>query len=226
MEAFKKENQKVAVFEFSDVGEMWSSWKKKRFDVLFCDIEMPGMNGIEFGRFLLAQNCHPCLVYISAHEEHVFDAFAARPLRFLRKDHIEQELTETVQAILKYISENKKKSIVIDDKKAIHSIKTDDILYVECLAKVQRIVMVSSVIEVRLTLSELKEKMEPLGFLQPHKGYLVNYQAILQIEDHNIQLKNGLQIPLSKYRRGEIKQQFLRLMTENLNVFPNIPEGK
>lgn len=219
-DAFLAEEVSIEITLFEQTEQLWIAWKKSPFDVLFLDIEMPGMDGIEFGRFLQAQNLYPCILYVSGREDRVYDAFSAAPLRFLRKNYLEEELGEAVQAILHHLSRNQQRQLVLQDKGSIITIRVNDILYVECLAKKQYIATVSRLYEVKYTLAKLGEKLENCGFLQPHKGYMVNFRFISEIESTSIRLKNGTSIPLSRHRRNEVKQQYLRLVSDHLSILP------
>lgn len=56
-----------------------------RYDVLFADISMPGINGIELGVTFRNQLSNTILIFISTREDLVFDTFQAQPFRFIRK---------------------------------------------------------------------------------------------------------------------------------------------
>lgn len=175
-------------------------------------------DGIELGHLLRSKAGSSCLIYISNREERVFETFSVTPLCFIRKSRFAEEIGEVILAILKWREQNKSHQLVLLSQGKLFTVPVNDILYVECWAKVQNVVTVFGDHEIRKTLHELEEQLKGFGFLQPHKEYLVNYRFISRIESSELFLKNGTALPISKYRHRERKQEFLRLVTQNFTL--------
>lgn len=129
-------------------------------------------------------------------------------------------------AVLQYLKQRDRQHLVLNGRNGIISISVEDILYIKCFAKVQQIVTASQSYEIRYTRSELEERLRDLGFLRPHKGYLVNYRCVECIESERLYLRNGQSIPISKHRLGQIKQKYLCLITRDLDIHITSPTGK
>lgn len=203
---------------FSSSSEFWQAQLCCSFDMVFLDIDMPEIDGISLGKKLQKSAPDTTILFLSGHEEKVFETFAVSPLRFIRKSHFFDEIEEAVSAFLSLQKKAVKQSLVVSAQGSLISVPVDEILYVECWAKIQNIVTVSRNIEIRSTLKELNSKLDGLGFLQPHKGYLVNYRYISSIREGELVLKNNSRIPISKYRYKDLKKEYLRMVTQSLNV--------
>lgn len=77
--------------------------------------------------------------------------------------------------------------------------------------KHQKIYMVDeeTPLEIRYTIKELENILDEKGFLRVHKGFLVNISYIYRIDDDNVILKNGVKIPVSKRKVGEVRKEYL-----------------
>lgn len=218
-EAFRHSGAEAGVSPFSSAGALRERISQEPFDVYFLDIDMPEMDGVEFGASVRAVDPDACIIFLSNREERVFDTFRVSPLRFIRKSNFPQEIDETARAVLAQKEAQGKKRLVVSSRGRILSFPTDDIIYVECFNKVQNIVTRTQTVEVRTTLKELNGQLLPQGFLCPHKGYLVNYRFILSIDASGIALQNGAVIPVSKYKITETKRLFMQLVAAEPVVY-------
>ena len=212
--AFARRDMDVRLHPFTRVGALTEQMQKKPFDVLFLDIDMPDMDGVDLGIHLRSLNQDACIVFISNREDRVYETFQISPLRFIRKSRFPEEIDDAIRAIEDWRDKLKGKPLTVSSSGVCEVISVNDILYVECLNKVQNIVTVNRTIPVRYTMSFLEEQLPE--FLKPHKGYLVNYRFIDYIKTEAIVLKNGVSIPISRHRVTELKQAYLRLFSQAL----------
>lgn len=211
---FSKYKCSFNIDSYSSVNELREKTEEKRYLVFFLDIDMPEMDGITFAQHLREKDNDACIIYISNKEERVFDTFKVRPMDFIRKSCFHEEIASAVKDINQWIENIKKAHLVVETQGRLTSVLVYNILYVECISKTQNIVLGNTTITVKYTLSYLEDKLRGYGFLKPHKGFLVNYKFIERIEKNCVYMTNGERIPLSKYRHAEIKQSFLRLISE------------
>lgn len=224
--AFERKGVQVQLLSLGSADALFSAMEGAPLDALFLDIDLGRADGIAIGRRLREQGNAPALIYVSSHAERVFESFASAPLRFIQKDRFSLEVDDAAGAILQYLKQRDRQHLVLNGRNGIISISVDDILYIECFAKVQQIATAHQSYEIKCTLSELEERLRDLGFLRPHKGYLVNYRCVECIESERICLRNGRSIPVSKHKLGQIKQQYLCLITRDLDIYIPSPTGK
>ena len=209
--SFSNRNMSVSVQSFSDIGQL--KQEATIYNVFFLDIDLPEMDGVDFGAFLRKQSSEVCIVFISSQEERVYDSFKVNPLRFIRKTCFNDEIDEVVEAIAGWWEKRRNHILVIPSHGHLTTVLIDDILYVECFNKKQCVVTKTQSISFRGTMNDLEEKLLGQGFLRPHIGYLVNYKYINSISSAKISLHNGVFIPVSKHKVKEIKQIFIRLIS-------------
>ncbi|KIR01505.1 two-component response regulator [Lachnospiraceae bacterium TWA4] len=103
----------------------------QNLDVLFLDIDMPMVSGLEVARTLRENGSEVILIFISAHEQYVFESIEYQPFRYIRKERIEVEVFHALKAAYRKVINLQSKYIVlkIDDCDMI--IKMDEIMYFE-----------------------------------------------------------------------------------------------
>lgn len=182
-----------------------------RYDLLFLDISMPNMNGIELGRQLRRIADDVLIVFVSSHEELVFESFQVTPFRFIRKGHFYQDLEECVPAIIAEL-EKRQTELQINNGKEVYRIAPYKILYIESSDKIQKLFTLQGTVEIRYRLKELEALLSEYGFIRVHKGYLVNARFIASVNKHEVLLNTGESIPMSKYRVEQVMEELERVI--------------
>lgn len=103
-------------------------WQKdNQADVYFLDIEMPQMDGIDLAAFLKKQQAAE-FIFVSAYEHYVWNAMQVKPIAFVRKNRLEQDLEQALQAVLREIAEKKRTILLMEGKKPV-TLRLQDIVY-------------------------------------------------------------------------------------------------
>jgi DNA-binding LytR/AlgR family response regulator len=212
------ENQQVHItFDSFSSGEKFLSMfdQHYHFDLIFLDIEMPGMDGISICRRIREVAPDTLVVFISNKEELVFQTFEVQPFRFIRKSEYDKQLPFLVQAIIGQLNAQNSQMIRIHEPSSgdIFSFDVKKVLYVEAQRKNCRIVTTTNELIIQCKLMELEEKLSEFFFIKPHRSYLVNCQYIFYVGKNSLQLTNKEEIPISRGKVEEIKQLFLDYTT-------------
>ncbi|MBN8210187.1 response regulator transcription factor [Bacillus sp. NTK071] len=158
-------------------------------DVVFLDVEMPRMNGMEAAKALIELKKPPLIVFATAYPEFAAEAFRYEAVDYLLKPYDEEQLKQTVQRLERMVhplhkgdqEPLKKSKLSIEIEGDIHYLDPSDILYVFRDDKVSRIITRSSAYEVKTTLKELESRLSPHSFFRIHKGYVVNLQYVTRL---------------------------------------------
>ncbi len=159
-------------------------------DVLFLDIHMPGMNGIEVAETIRKANPlkQPLIVFTTAYDHYAVQAFELQATDYLLKPFDQERFSETMQRVRRALhnpkSEPKQKldKLVISTDEKMVVLNPLDIGYVERIDRTLKIyTLKNDVVKTKMTLKELEEKLESYPFYRPHRSYLVNLDAIEEI---------------------------------------------
>lgn len=183
-------------------------------DVLFLDIDMPHMNGLDLAFSLKAYTEKPYLIFVSSVESLVYQSFKVNPFWFIRKRFCETELEEVIHALLADMQMHLSDTISINCSHSLYKIYPKKICYIECQNKTLHIHYAENpqILSIPYTLSAIEKQLTPYGFLRVHKGFLVNYHYIFTLNRQSIILDNGDTIPISKYRLQEVRRAYGRLL--------------
>lgn len=204
---FKKRNQSVEILEFSSAEELMKN--DSQLYIIFLDIEMPGLSGIEVKNMLNKTQPKAAIIYITNYSSYMSDAFGRNVYCFLEKPLKYQTFNSSVKKVIKDLTVQGD-SMIINDKKILLS----QIMYIKGEDKYVRFVIYGKAPEiVRGTMNEWEEKLEEKGFFRTHRSYIVNFLWVYSTE-HKLTLKNKEIIPVSKKIKKVLKDKYHAFLNE------------
>lgn len=177
------------------------------FDVIFLDLDMPQINGLDAAEKIGEQNKVSEIVFVTNHDELVYKAFRFKALGFVRKKFIEEEVDEIIELVIKHIN-LKNEYILISDSGVEKKININDISYLQSDGHYVDIFTINGKEVVRRTLNDIEDEYAVYGFIRLHARYLVNYRFIHSIEKNTVVLTNQKQLPLSRSKVKDAKDSF------------------
>ncbi len=151
----------------------------------------------------------PFIIFVTSHDELVFDALKSFPYSFIRKNMIDIDLSECVSRINSYFKQIHQTIILHSERKDIPII-IDEIVYLEKIKNYVIYHTYNQDYKVRSDMNTEFEKISSYSFVRPHIGYAVNNKAIQYIAVDCVLLKNDITIPMNKKYREEIKKKYFK----------------
>lgn len=190
-----------------------------RFDALFLDIDMPELDGIRLGTLYRAQLADTILIYVSNREDLVFDAFAAKPFRFIRKRRFMEKLPGVLHDMLLERKEREGRKIFFPCG-ANNGVMLwpERISYVEAVRKKQMIHCENKTYEVSSSFQKIMEQLDPHGFVRTHKSFLVNCRFIRTIVRSDLVLDDGEIVPISRSYFKLVQDSFRKWASSMSNM--------
>ena len=174
---------------------------QKPVDVLFLDIEMPGMTGIELTKNL--KNRNPFIIFTTAKPDYAVDAFELNVIDYLVKPIEPARFLKAVDRLREAGESNKeqvqvrdKDFVFIKDNGVLKRVSANDIQYLEAMGDYVKIFTPQKFHIVHSTLKSIEEKLPPLKFMRIHRSYIVALNKIDFIEEGVINI-NGAAIPVA-----------------------------
>ncbi|WP_078547741.1 LytR/AlgR family response regulator transcription factor [Litchfieldia alkalitelluris] len=154
-------------------------------DVVFLDIEMPKMNGMETASSLKELKKTPLLVFATAYPNFAVEAFRYEAVDYLVKPFDETRLAETVIRLKKLLEPQTKNEITpsinklaIEGDEEITYINPSQIMYLYRDDRFTRIVLDDQEFTTKVALKEFESRLKDFSFFRIHKSYLVNLQYV------------------------------------------------
>lgn len=190
--------------------ELNSLLKKEPVDLLFLDIEMPYLTGIEFLKQLPAP---PRVIFTTAYEKYALQGFELEVLDYLMKpisfDRFLRAANKAFDYFHQQLSTNDAGDyIFVKADSKLEKIAFADILFIEALENYVAVYTREKKIITHLTLKMLQEKLPAHAFIQPHKSYLIAIDKIDSIEG-NMLHAGQYTVPISKYQKEDIMEKIV-----------------
>ena len=193
-----------------------------RFDALFLDVRMPGMDGVELARVLARFAEPPALVFVSAHETAAVQAFELHALDYLMKPVSRQRVEEALARIAAErpapapagpATEEADDVVPVDAPRGgTRLLPRSSILYGQAYGDYVRIVADPGRFLMRSTLSELERRWEPFGFVRVHRGYIANLRRAVELHPllngtATLRFADGHGVPISRRQVTELRRR-------------------
>lgn len=179
--------------------------QKQKVDILFLDIDMPGLNGIEFRKNALEI---PVCIFITAHPEHAVESFQIETLDFIVKPLKLDRFTQSMKRIEEFMEIKLKASlfeasiggdtIYIKEGHEQTKVKLHEILYLEALKDYTLVVTERKRHCVLSSIGNLLKESHFQSFIRIHRSFAVQKQFIQKMNSNEIILNNNISIPVGR----------------------------
>lgn len=198
------------LFLFHTATELLENENTPTLDLLFLDIELPDMSGIEFMRRFNHIFRHTKVVFLTSHLEYLIEGYEVNIYRYLKKPIQQEKLIE--------LFESMEQNRVLDRKINIRqrgqdiSIRIGDIVYAEVNNNYIQIITKQTTWRSYMRLKNLKSMLPEEHFYQPHQSFIINLNYIRDInkKEGSLFMLNGSRIDIPSRNR----KQFDRFYTQ------------
>lgn len=187
------------------------------FDIVFLDICMPELNGIEAGRMIreILDVVRLDIVFVSSDSDYAIQLFDVQPIGFLIKPLENRDVCDILSKIV--YKRNKTRHVIeVPVEDGIATFDSQDIVLFEATNKKIRIVINNGEEhEFRESIKNLEKTLENAGFFRPHNAFLVNCEYVKTWENSRLILNNNTEVPVAQTRRTEVKKVRCDYLNEN-----------
>lgn len=205
------QNIEYEIFTSGDDLIHYMEQESTSFNIFLMDIEMPGRNGIETSAYVRAHDKNALIIFITDHKEYVYEVFEVLPFRFLIKPVTQEALNGVMKKAFEHFNLTNQVFFFKQNKKQLQ-VDFNEIIYFEGNLRKVRLVTSEEEYDFYGKISDVVKQLDGNLFLQIHTSYIVNMSQIRKISDSAVVLKSGVNLPISKKYREEVRQKHIQYM--------------
>lgn len=209
--AFEDINCPTEMFITDNSFELLEHLKSNDVDVLFLDIDMPSLSGMDIAQSLMDNEIKTLLIFVTSHDALVYQSFKYHPFGFIRKSHFDEEIRTVVKSLVVEL-QKKNEYFTFKTNEGFFKVLFSDILYLESESNYINLHCADKQYRFRSTITSLEKEFASKGFIRTHKGFLVNQQHIFAIKGDDLELNNKELLPIGRTNRESVKKAILRCM--------------
>jgi DNA-binding LytR/AlgR family response regulator len=176
-------------------------------DLLFLDIEMPGISGFEL---LDRLQKAPQVILTTSKTEYAFDAFQYHVVDYLRKPFTYERFLQSVQKLrlapreADSAPDTERIFIKVDGR--LQKLERDEILYIESMGDYVRFITPEKKYITHNTIKNIEARVQGMNFMKVHRSYIVNLSSVDDLRDGELVVR-GITIPVSKTHRTRVRER-------------------
>jgi len=198
------------------------------FDVVFLDISMPAMDGMELASLLTRMTDPPVVVFVTAFEEHAASAYGIGAVDYLLKPVGRERMRAALERVRRFLAADAGAAPAragVDALAAVpvelagrtRFVRRDDVRFAEAHGDYVRLNTPSGTHLVRIPISRLEQHWRPAGFVRVHRSYLLAVAAVRELRSD---ITGGLlahtdvgDVPVSRRHARELRERLLEAAT-------------
>lgn len=177
----------------------FSSCHSDYFDILFLDVLMGGINGIDTAEKLRSAYSDVYIIFVTSSKEHALDSYSVNAYGYILKPFSKASIEDKLLELYEKIEVSKKNIIYVKNNQDIYSISLDQVIYFESnLRKITAHMKNGEKISFYNKMSNLEEEIKNSIFLRCHRSFLVNLMYVKNIVSTDLVTTTNERLPISK----------------------------
>jgi len=194
---------------YSNAIEASIVMQKRDIDLVFLDVEMPEMTGLEF---LQSFKDIPQVIMVTSEKKYAFEAFKFDVTDFIAKPVDKGRFKQAVERAMFYeenlIKDQKEEGIFIKSDSVMVKLMPSEILFIEALGDYVKVITPEKKHVVHSTMKAFMAKLTD-DFIRIHKSYIINFNKIQKLEENTVKIAT-YELPVSRTNKKELKEKIER----------------
>ncbi|MDE6601663.1 MAG: LytTR family DNA-binding domain-containing protein [Lachnospiraceae bacterium] len=205
--------QEVSIQEFPSAESFLFVWEETNdFDILFVDIQMREMNGVEMARKVRERDRETAIVFTTGVTDYIGTGYDVEALHYLLKPIRMEKIGQCMDKVMR--SRRREAYVIVHGKEETVRVSVGSISYVEarghgCVMETYTRADDCRQTEITESISEMEQRLQTYGFIRCHRSYLCRIEGICRIGRTDITLDSGSVIPVSRRMYADINRAFI-----------------
>lgn len=205
----KEENFQIEVSEFLN-GLMLIADYKPVYDIIFLDVEMPHMNGIEVAEYIRKSDPHAIIIFVTNMSQYAIKGYEVDAFDYIIKPMNYLSMSSKLQSAIKSLITKEEMSIIIPGEDGDRHIKAGEIIYIEVKDHWLFIYTKDNTYKMLGTLKEMEEQLEDYNFVCCYRCYLINLKYVTRMSSEFVILDNKVELKISRGKRKKVQSAFVQ----------------
>ena len=211
----KNNNIKVKIDKYQSSESFLFEWTDyNKYDIVFFDIKMKKVSGIELSNLVREKNKVVDIVFVTGMIEYALHGYKVSAMQYLLKPIKQDDIYSCLNKVLERIdsTDESSKFMIIKTPKKSMKLNYDEIYYFEMFSPNIVIHTIKEEIALRKKISEIEKELKSSSFIRCHRSYIVNLKYVISISKKTIILENEVNIPLSRNKYKEVNDYFINYL--------------
>lgn len=202
-------NMQADIHLFSDGNELMDSFVPGRMHIIFLDIYMPGLSGMDTARLIREKDASCAIIFATTSQEHGMDSYDVQASDYLVKPFVYADVEDALDwCVNQARSLHRALEVYVEDKTV--PVLLRDICYVEIRGHNAHLHTQSGVLVIRQGLDDLEREIDHEDFLRCHRSFLVNMNYIQWMEKNSFLLIGGEEVPIGSTVVGRVRDAYMK----------------
>ena len=216
LDGYIKQNRYTAEIRTFESGELLlAEFTLGAFDLVFLDIYMDGINGIQTARRIRQIDPVCALIFITSSPNHALEGFSVRAAGYVVKPIREKEMLSALLQCQEVFMRNARYIEIRTDRTDI-KLPLSSIFYVEVYNKTAHFHTQSGVYQTRKSMDDIEQELGGEPFYRCHQSYIINMNHIERITSTDIVMRIGSSVPMRQRGRDEIRSDIAQFVSSRL----------
>lgn len=203
---FKEYGISCEIVEFENGNYLIKDFKKDKFTIVFSDIFMDGLNGIQTTEEIRKIDKKCAIIFTTASREYAVESYTVNAAHYLLKPLSYTAFSESLDRCKSHFTQPR--HIEIISNRLLVKIRITDIFYLEITNRLCKIHTKSGIIKTYRALAQMEKLLGGYPFLRCSRSFIVNMDYIKKVADSNFILINEEKVPLNIKNNLSIKQEY------------------
>ena len=196
--------------EFSS-GEQLLENYPNRLDILFLDIQMGALTGIETAKQIIEIDKKVEIIFTTAVNDYIQEGYEVRAYRYLIKPLVYEDIKNHLNKCILSIKDKETNFLIISNKNSLIKIDLNSVLYIETHNRELIVFEIDKSYRVKISMRKIEKLLEGKNFFRCYSGFMVNLKMVNSLEK-NIVYVNNIPVPVSKNRVKGLKNELINLL--------------
>jgi len=213
----KLKNAQIELFCYSSAEAFLIAWPDMSFDLLFLDIKMKILTGIELANIIRKYDNNIKIVFITSYKQFVFNGYDVNAMHYMIKPISLPKLHAILDNAYMFWHSQNNSYLIVANKEGLLRLLIDDIFYISIYSHIATVYTEKCSHDLRKTVEEFTNLL-PWNFIRCHRSYIVNLFKVNRINKSSLSLSNGFSLPISRSKLKLVKDKFIKLHIDKLHI--------